>query len=248
MKGPSVLPEKHIFCLECSNQTFGTALICPACDSALIEEEDIVLTNLNPKEEFKSSVLAGLRPESIIEISRRALCFWSYQKTQEALFHESSLTDLNARYSDLERQIHMIRNVANHEIQVTSLQEEQARSVKKYQDLNEQLQDKNRQFAKLQQLYDKLKQRTMQTQMVNLSQNSNSLKPISTNSLIFDTMKSSQERSYENIRPSQERNYDSVKSSQERGGRNTSMRLPTVDAQRADSQKPSFLSKPHRLF
>ncbi|KAI8915343.1 hypothetical protein DFJ77DRAFT_462263, partial [Powellomyces hirtus] len=53
----------HIFCVECAEKAFNTALICPACESSLTERDDIVFTELNPSEDYKSSVLAGLRPE-----------------------------------------------------------------------------------------------------------------------------------------------------------------------------------------
>ncbi|KAI8593664.1 cyclin [Geranomyces variabilis] len=63
----------HIFCVECAEKAFNTALICPACESSLTDGDDIVFTELNPSEEYKSSVLAGLRPEVIIEIASRGL-------------------------------------------------------------------------------------------------------------------------------------------------------------------------------
>lgn len=42
-----------------------------------------MVTNLNPSEDYKTSVLSGLSPESIMECAGRALSFWSYQMTQD---------------------------------------------------------------------------------------------------------------------------------------------------------------------
>lgn len=45
--------------------------------------DDVVITNLNPTEDYKTSVLSGLSPNIIIECAGRALGFWAYQTTQE---------------------------------------------------------------------------------------------------------------------------------------------------------------------
>lgn len=42
-----------------------------------------MVTELNPKEDYKTSVLSGLSPETIMECAGRALSFWSYQVTQD---------------------------------------------------------------------------------------------------------------------------------------------------------------------
>lgn len=44
-----------------------------------------MVTDLNPKEDYKTSVLSGLSPETIMECAGRALSFWSYQVTQDLL-------------------------------------------------------------------------------------------------------------------------------------------------------------------
>jgi E3 ubiquitin-protein ligase CCNP1IP1 len=53
--------------------------------------DDVVVTNLNPTEDYKTSVLSGLRPFVIMEIAGRALSFWAYQAAQEMLFILASL-------------------------------------------------------------------------------------------------------------------------------------------------------------
>ena len=79
----------HIFCADCSrscqlsDQHEGQGRRCPACDMNLTNPDDVVLTNLNPTEDYKTSVLSGLNPNVIMECAGRALSFWAYQTTQE---------------------------------------------------------------------------------------------------------------------------------------------------------------------
>lgn len=75
----------HIFCEEHSPTNFGGSNIkCLACKTPLSQEKmDIIPVDLNPNERFKSMVLAGQRPEIIMDISSRALAFWMYQSQQE---------------------------------------------------------------------------------------------------------------------------------------------------------------------
>ncbi|KAL8732533.1 MAG: hypothetical protein Q9166_002747 [cf. Caloplaca sp. 2 TL-2023] len=57
--------------------------ICPACETSLPNPDDAVSTQLNPTEDYKTSVLSGLNPSTIVECAGRGLAFWSYQSTQE---------------------------------------------------------------------------------------------------------------------------------------------------------------------
>ena len=45
--------------------------------------DDVVSTQLNPTEDYKTSVLSGLNPSIIMECAGRGLSFWTYQSTQE---------------------------------------------------------------------------------------------------------------------------------------------------------------------
>lgn len=56
---------------------------CPACQSTLANPDDAASTVLNPTEDYKTSVLSGLDPNTIMECAGRALSFWTYQTTQE---------------------------------------------------------------------------------------------------------------------------------------------------------------------
>lgn len=70
----------HVFCDQHGSGEFSRSpTICPACSSALSGKLDIIRTELSPSEDYKAMVLAGLRPDIVLEISSRALNFWTYQ-------------------------------------------------------------------------------------------------------------------------------------------------------------------------
>lgn len=82
------LPPRHIFCFHCADklglsQPTSGGRHCPACQSTLLNPDDAVSTILNPTEDYKTSVLSGLDPNTIMECAGRALIFWAYQMTQE---------------------------------------------------------------------------------------------------------------------------------------------------------------------
>ncbi|CAG8577515.1 10888_t:CDS:2, partial [Racocetra persica] len=112
------------------------------------KSDDIVFADLNPSEDYKSSVLSGLRPDIIMEICSRALSFWTYQTTQEACFQELMYKSLEDKYTQLEKQVQGLMRDAQSE--VTTLQKDMELEKRKTHDLAEQLQEKGRQFSKLQ--------------------------------------------------------------------------------------------------
>lgn len=78
----------HIFCINCSRvlglpDSTSNYRVCPACDTRLGNPDDVVVTQLNPSEDYKTSVLSGLSPGIIIECAGRGLAFYAYQATQE---------------------------------------------------------------------------------------------------------------------------------------------------------------------
>ena len=86
---PLHLYSSHIFCTDCATrlgllgQRHEQRNSCPACGTHLTNPDDAVVANLNPSEDYKTSVLSGLSPNTIIECAGRALSFWAYQTTQE---------------------------------------------------------------------------------------------------------------------------------------------------------------------
>jgi len=63
--------------------TAAQGKVCPACETQLVNPDDAVISNLNPTEDYKTSVLSGLNPSVILDIARRGISFWVYQSTQE---------------------------------------------------------------------------------------------------------------------------------------------------------------------
>lgn len=107
--------------------------MCPACDAHLTNPDDAVITNLNPTEDYKTSVLSGLSPNIIMECSGRALSFWAYQTTQEmyallrlkqrheltnltSVYQEFASRSLTEKYTTLTTQMEKIINEANAEM------------------------------------------------------------------------------------------------------------------------------------
>ncbi|KAL3427326.1 E3 ubiquitin-protein ligase CCNB1IP1 [Phlyctema vagabunda] len=112
----------HIFCVDCSNQSqlsdqrHGHRPACLACDSHLPNPDDVVVANLNPTEDYKTSVLSGLSPAVIMECAGRALGFWAYQSTQEIVYQEFLSKNLTDKYSALNTQIDKVIHDANAEV------------------------------------------------------------------------------------------------------------------------------------
>ena len=78
----------HIYCVPCSEalglgRSDGSVRLCPACETQLPNPDDVVRANLNPTEDYKTSVLSGFSPTVIMECAGRGLAFYSYQTAQE---------------------------------------------------------------------------------------------------------------------------------------------------------------------
>lgn len=130
---------RHIFCLPCA-ETLGLShpsadpRQCPACQTLLTNPDDAAMTILNPTEDYKTSVLSGLDPNTIMECAGRAMLFWTYQTTQEmfdrtlhlivmecrltesSLYQEFLGKTLTEKYATLNTQMDKIIHNANAEI------------------------------------------------------------------------------------------------------------------------------------
>ncbi|EUC66283.1 hypothetical protein RSOL_474010 [Rhizoctonia solani AG-3 Rhs1AP] len=62
------------------------------------------------------SVLSGLSPSIILEISSRAIAFWQYQIHQESSFQAAILKNLNERNAHLQKQLDNVVREANSEL------------------------------------------------------------------------------------------------------------------------------------
>ncbi|XP_028998583.1 E3 ubiquitin-protein ligase CCNB1IP1 [Betta splendens] len=157
----------HVFCDKHGSGEFSRSpAICPACSSALSGKLDIVRTELSPSEEYKAMVLAGLRPDIVLDISSRALAFWSYQVHQEHMYQEYSLSQAEAQLKQMDKVL--TQQNQSRELELTAMRGEVASLKKvmdeykrKYSDVSERLMERNRQYQKLQGLYDSLRLRNM---------------------------------------------------------------------------------------
>ncbi|KAJ5127972.1 cyclin [Penicillium atrosanguineum] len=174
---------RHIFCLECAN-SLGLSLPtaggrrCPACQTLLSNPDDTVSTNLNPTDDYKTSVLSGLDPNTIMECTGRALGFWTYQSTQEIFYQDFLGKSLTEKYSNLNTQMDKVIHNANSEItlwtsrlrvladiwrQTYKLRKNNSR--KKNQELADLNREKSKKLSQMTNLYNLLKARAMRTEM-----------------------------------------------------------------------------------
>ncbi|XP_020504918.1 E3 ubiquitin-protein ligase CCNB1IP1 isoform X2 [Labrus bergylta] len=157
----------HAFCDQHGSGEFSRSpAICPACSSALSGKLDIVRTELSPSEEYKAMVLAGLRPDIVLDISARALAFWSYQVHQERMYQEYSFSRAAVRLKQLEKMLSQQNQ--SRELELTAMRGEIASQKKvmeeykrQYGEVSERLMERNRQYQKLRGLYDSLRLRSM---------------------------------------------------------------------------------------
>ncbi|XP_055012736.1 E3 ubiquitin-protein ligase CCNB1IP1 [Boleophthalmus pectinirostris] len=157
----------HVFCDQHGSGEFSRSpVICPACSSALSGKLDIVRTELSPSEEYKAMVLAGLRPNIVLDISARALAFWSYQVHQERMYQEYSLSRAEAQLKQMEKVLTQQNQTRELELtamrgEIASLKKVMEEYKRKYSEVSERLMERNRQYQKLQGLYDSLRLKNM---------------------------------------------------------------------------------------
>ncbi|KAL2683057.1 hypothetical protein Neosp_007520 [[Neocosmospora] mangrovei] len=160
----------HIFCLECAER-LGSAgqeterrNTCPACHSQLKNPDDAVIVNLNPSEEYKTTLLSGLSPNVIMECAGRALSFWAYQTTQDMYYQQHLYKTLTEKYSALTIQFEKTVSDATTEIdglqqRLSGMTAEQDALRRKNEEIGQAFKEKSRKVLQLQELYDKVKRR-----------------------------------------------------------------------------------------
>ncbi|KIW82096.1 hypothetical protein Z517_05123 [Fonsecaea pedrosoi CBS 271.37] len=172
---------RHIFCIPCAEKTgLSTAprnqRRCPVCKTALPNAHDAVRNLINPPEDFKTSLLCGLDPATIMECAQTALSFWTYQKAQELAYQQHIAKNLTHRFHQLNAEVERTVNDGNSRIQALETQNQQLSTdvqslQQKYTQLYDQYQDKSRKQAQTQKLYDTLKQKVMLEKMEPLAKN-----------------------------------------------------------------------------
>ncbi|PKY03387.1 cyclin [Aspergillus campestris IBT 28561] len=143
---------------------------CPACQAILINPDDAVATILNPTEDYKTSVLSGLDPNTIMECAGRALLFWTYQSSQEIFYQEFLGKTLTEKYTNLNTQMDKVVHNANTEIatlqaKLSEMQDTHEQLGKKNQELADLYREKCKKFTQITNLYNLLKTRAMRSQM-----------------------------------------------------------------------------------
>ncbi|XP_072005751.1 E3 ubiquitin-protein ligase CCNB1IP1 isoform X1 [Engystomops pustulosus] len=157
----------HIFCEQHGSGEFTRSpAVCPACNSTLSSKMDIARTELNPSEENKAMMLAGLRPEIVLDICSRALAFWTYQVYQERLYQEYNYSQAEGHLKQMEKLYTQQVQSKESELlamkgEVNSLKKILEEYKRKYSDLSEKLMERNRQYTKLQGMYDGLRLRNI---------------------------------------------------------------------------------------
>ncbi|XP_022782786.1 E3 ubiquitin-protein ligase CCNB1IP1-like [Stylophora pistillata] len=156
----------HIFCDEDGTREFNKSLICPACETNLSAKFDVIRVDLQASEQFKSMVLAGQKPEVIMEICSRALAFWTYQTHQEKMYQDYVANKAREKASQLEQYYSQV--LSKVQAEVSSLKTQTSNDKKELEDikkrnneLSEKIMEKNRQYLKLQGMYDSLRRKTI---------------------------------------------------------------------------------------
>ncbi|KAE9963899.1 hypothetical protein BLS_008830 [Venturia inaequalis] len=165
----------HIFCLLCAEKTGLSAPTndgvrhCPACGVRLMNQDDAVITQLDPSEDYKTSVLSGLTPTIIMECAGRGLSFYSYQVNQEITYQTHLAKNLRNKHNNINQQLDTIIAQAN--LQIKKLQDGLSESERRYSnlenknlDLRNAFKDKNKAFQDLQKQYTELKGEKMRFQ------------------------------------------------------------------------------------
>ncbi|XP_051576082.1 E3 ubiquitin-protein ligase CCNB1IP1-like [Myxocyprinus asiaticus] len=159
----------HIFCDQHGSDEFSrTPAICPTCSSMLSGKLDVMRVELAPSERYKSMVLVGLKPHTVLEICQKALEFWTYQVHQERLLMEYKLSQAGGQAVQMEK--FMTQQNQSRELELNALRGEIASLKKvleeykrKYSEVLERLNERNRQYQKLQGLFDSLRLHTLGT-------------------------------------------------------------------------------------
>ncbi|KAJ8029193.1 E3 ubiquitin-protein ligase CCNB1IP1 [Holothuria leucospilota] len=95
--------------------SFGWVTSCSR-NTNLPGKFDLIRIDLCPSEQHKSMVLAGQKPEVIMEACSRAMAFWSYQIHQERVYQEYTATKAKQRGTQLEQYYEQLLSRAQSEV------------------------------------------------------------------------------------------------------------------------------------
>ncbi|KAJ7688453.1 hypothetical protein B0H17DRAFT_938472 [Mycena rosella] len=151
--------------VDCANELFNAARLCPACETTLSEPDDVVVSlfnkrpevcSLHPSNDYKTSVLSGLTPSIILEICSRAISFWQYQIHQEKtqLLSTAVVRSVNDKNAQLQKQLENVVREANGEIHLLSNKNAECErdlelERRKVRDLQDAAREKDKEYQKL---------------------------------------------------------------------------------------------------
>ncbi|KAH9173412.1 hypothetical protein EDB89DRAFT_2113951 [Lactarius sanguifluus] len=135
----AVVVSSHIFCVDCANELFSASRL---------------VSSLHPSNDYKTSVLSGLNPATILEICSRAISFWQYQIHQENSFQHAVVRSVNDKNAQLQKQLENLVREADSEINLLSgklsdLERDLDLERRKNRDLQESSRERDKEYQKL---------------------------------------------------------------------------------------------------
>ncbi|KAI0721929.1 hypothetical protein C8T65DRAFT_565500 [Cerioporus squamosus] len=154
----AVVVRSHIFCVDCANELFNASRLCPACETSLTEPDDVVVSSLHPSNDYKTSVLSGLNPTTVLEVCSRALSFWQYQMHQEYSFQQALYRNVTEKTAQLEKRLENVIREANGEIslltnKMSELERDLEGERRKTANMQESLKESEKEYHKLKVLF-----------------------------------------------------------------------------------------------
>ncbi|KAF5388366.1 hypothetical protein D9615_000139 [Tricholomella constricta] len=131
-----------------------------------LEMMSLYVCSLHPSNDYKTSVLSGLTPSTILEICSRAISFWQYQTFQEHSFQQAVVRSLNDKNAQLQKQLENVVREANGEISLLNnkaaeLERDLELERRKNRELQDASRDREKEYQKLKLLHDKFKRRAL---------------------------------------------------------------------------------------
>ncbi|KAJ9626127.1 hypothetical protein H2204_010078 [Knufia peltigerae] len=149
--------------------------------------DDVDRTRLDPTDDYKTLVLSGLDPPTILDIAARAVSFWQNQSAQEMICQHLSVKDITERNSILEAKLKKAYHEADIEFEAgqkkingmkaaehciyradkdSELTAELRELRRRYDELTRAYREKDRKLNQTQKLYSTLKQRAQAQNMI----------------------------------------------------------------------------------
>ncbi|PFX30356.1 E3 ubiquitin-protein ligase CCNB1IP1 [Stylophora pistillata] len=134
LRAASLILSQDIFCDEDGTREFNKSLICPACETNLSAKFDVIRVDLQASEQFKST-------------------------HQEKMYQDYVANKAREKASQLEQYYSQVLSKVQAEV---SYDKKELEDIKKRNnELSEKIMEKNRQYLKLQGMYDSLRRKTI---------------------------------------------------------------------------------------